>query len=340
MSVLPPGTVTTASKGGIVVATNLHVVSLSVAAYDYLLTLPYEFQLYRSSDRKRLGLILFILIRYSSMLVLIFSNVGFFDTHFSRKSCGQYYLLAPIFKIIQVMVSQAILGFRTYYIARRNVWVRWFILSLYFTIVGFQSFACLANRTTVTIDGNCIVASPHPESPFSTWSFHLAATLFDLLTLSISTVYLLNLKTSETSHTSRLVKRFLYYGLGNFLALTAANVVNMIMFRNPDRSIQSSGASLNYAVTWILSQRLLIYLHASIEQASVVVTPIRMMRVAPSEVHFSGGTTMDSTDNPTSSLEHAGDRCLQVHVERTLIIDLKPEGKEPVEIETETPDAV
>jgi hypothetical protein len=36
MSVLPPGTVTTASKGGIVVATNLHVVSLSVAAYEYV----------------------------------------------------------------------------------------------------------------------------------------------------------------------------------------------------------------------------------------------------------------------------------------------------------------
>jgi hypothetical protein len=95
-------------------------------------------------------------------------------------------------------------------------------------------------------------------------------------------------------------------------------------------------------VTHHLQTRLLSngMLEASIEQASVVVTPIRMMRVAPSEVHFSGGTTMDSTDNPTSSLEHAGDRCLQVHVERTLIIDLKPEGKEPVEIETETPDAV
>jgi hypothetical protein len=71
MSVLANVTTITPSKGALATATNLHVASLSVAAYEYvaggillpltenscsasyLLTLPTEYRLYRSSDRKR-----------------------------------------------------------------------------------------------------------------------------------------------------------------------------------------------------------------------------------------------------------------------------------------------
>lgn len=54
--------------------------------------------------------------------------------------------------------------------------------------------------------------------------------------------------------------RMLYDGLGYFVALTASNILNLILYRASDVNIQSAGVSLSYSVTWIMSQRILIHL--------------------------------------------------------------------------------
>lgn len=46
---------------------------------------------------------------------------------------------------------------------------------------------------------SCVIATPHPDNAVSAWSFYLAAMLFDFLTLSISTYYLLKVKVKVAS---------------------------------------------------------------------------------------------------------------------------------------------
>ncbi|KAI0250589.1 hypothetical protein BJV78DRAFT_556160 [Lactifluus subvellereus] len=209
MDKLATGTNITPNQGSLAVAANLRVASMSIAAYDYLLTLPLEVRLYKSSDRIGLGLILFILIRYSSIVVIVVSNVGFFYPRFSTTSCGHYYYVTPVFKVIQLMVSQTILGVRTYSIALSNVWVGRTISLAYFIVVTIQWFGALAYRipmmTGASGQGDCIVADSRPKMPISTWSVYLAAMLYDCLVLSIAAYYLLRMRIAGVSASSRLV---------------------------------------------------------------------------------------------------------------------------------------
>ncbi|KAH9011602.1 hypothetical protein EDB84DRAFT_1008606 [Lactarius hengduanensis] len=282
------------SSGAIAAENNLRVASLTMAAYDYLITLPTEYRLYKSSNRRSLGFILFVLVRYTSIIVLVVSNVGFFYHGFTPKACEHYRLAAPALKVVQIMVSQAILGIRAYGISQRNPWVGRTLLSTYILGAAFQWFSSLYDRIAVMTDGkSCMVASAHPQSPISTWLFYLVAMLYDCLSLSISTAYLMKVK-SVSSGTSRLFKILLYDGLGYFVVLTFTNLANILMFRGTDHVLQSTGASFEYSVTWILSQRILIHLRDArtdpTRRRSVVLARLPNSRATTSSLPFDKGT--------------------------------------------------
>jgi len=46
---------------------------------------------------------------------------------------------------------------------------------------------------------SCVIATPHPDAAISAWTFYFSAMLYDLLTLSISTYYLLKAKANALS---------------------------------------------------------------------------------------------------------------------------------------------
>ncbi|KAH9177313.1 hypothetical protein EDB89DRAFT_1535655 [Lactarius sanguifluus] len=146
------------SSGAIAAENNLRVVSLTIAAYDYLITLPAEYRLYKSSNRRSLGFILFVLIRYTSIIVLVVSNVGFFYHGFTPKACEHYRLAAPALKVVQIMVSQAILGVRTHGISQRNPWVGRTLLSTYILGAAFQWFSSLYDRIALMTDVSAVVS--------------------------------------------------------------------------------------------------------------------------------------------------------------------------------------
>ncbi|KAF7312989.1 hypothetical protein MKEN_00983600 [Mycena kentingensis (nom. inval.)] len=101
----------------------LRTASLAIAAYDYLQTLPFEVRICREAWRNRRmssSFIFFILIRYTSIFVLTISNVAYFGSTFTRSICGHFFLLPSVFKLLQAMVSQAILGFRAYNLSRKS----------------------------------------------------------------------------------------------------------------------------------------------------------------------------------------------------------------------------
>ncbi|RPD65712.1 hypothetical protein L227DRAFT_607179 [Lentinus tigrinus ALCF2SS1-6] len=240
--------------------TFIRVISLSIAFYDYLLTLPAEWRFYRSQRSWRLspGCILFIAIRYTSIAVMITSNVGYFGKFFTPESCQRYYIAPPVLKVLQVMVSQLILGIRTINISRRSTWVTWTIVLSFLSISAAEWFLNLWNRVPVQgLRGNCTAGNKPPV--LTVWLFYVFAMVYDVIALGISTVYLIGFGPNN-GKIARLVRIMLTDGLVYFVALTGVNILNLILYRSADEASQSSGVSLGYALTWIMSQRILIHL--------------------------------------------------------------------------------
>ncbi|KAG2040568.1 hypothetical protein BDR03DRAFT_949193 [Suillus americanus] len=236
----------------------LRVASISIAFYDYILTLPAEWRFYRSQSsifHISLACALFILIRYVSIMAIVISNYGFFSTAYTLQTCQNYYLVAPAFKAIQTMVSQAILGIRTFNIARRDRRIGIALLLLYLFSISVEWFSDLFHRTPVVVDGNC--TSANAGKVLSTWFYYLAVMVYDIAMVTISTMYLLRYNPLST-RVERLIRVLIYDGIGYFIVLSAANVLNLILYRTTNVKTQSAGASIGYAVTWIMSQRILI----------------------------------------------------------------------------------
>jgi len=219
------------------------------------------------------------------------------------------------------MVSQAILGIRTYNIARRNVQIGRIVASAYFLASVFLWFTALYNRQAEMADGNCIIGSAHPDQTLSAWSFYFIAMIYDFLVLFISTYHLFKLRVSSASSaSSKLLNILLYDGLGYFVALTATNLANILLYRGVGSDIQTSGTSLEYAAIWIMSQRILLHLREErVQQASLIVSQIPK---PPSRNRLDGNPTMDIQNNYDTALSdynHVG-----VRIERTIIRDAKP----------------
>ncbi|KIK44963.1 hypothetical protein CY34DRAFT_586424 [Suillus luteus UH-Slu-Lm8-n1] len=170
----------------------LRIASISIAAYDYVLTLPAEWRFYRSQSsifHISLACALFISIRYVSIMAMIVSNYGYFSTTYTQQACQRYYLVAPIFKAIQTMISQAILGIRTFNIARRDRRIGVVLALLYLLSTSAEWFADLFHGIPSVINGNC--TSANAGKVLSTWFYYLAVILFDVVIVTVSTMHLL-----------------------------------------------------------------------------------------------------------------------------------------------------
>ncbi|TFK87494.1 hypothetical protein K466DRAFT_107208 [Polyporus arcularius HHB13444] len=268
--------------------TFIRVVSISIAFYDYLLTLPAEWRFYRSQRSWRLspGCMLFIAIRYTSIAVMLTSNLGYFGKFFTPESCQRYYIAPPILKVIQIMVSQLILGIRTINISRRSKWVTWTIAFSFLSISAAEWFLNLWNRVPVQgLHGNCTAGNRPPI--LTVWLFYVFAMVYDVIALGIATVFLIGFGPNN-GKMARLVRIMLTDGLVYFVALTGVNILNLILYRSVDEASQSSGVSLGYALTWIMSQRILIHLRdAAAAHNRTVTTQIVVSRPLASALSIS-----------------------------------------------------
>ncbi|KAM5533571.1 hypothetical protein V8D89_012787 [Ganoderma adspersum] len=238
----------------------IRIIALSIAFYDYILTLPAEWRFYKGQRSCRLspGCILFIAIRYTSILALVTSAIGFFGHFFTDESCAKYYMIPPVLKVVQTMVSQLILGIRTINISRRAPWVIWTIAGAFTVASAAEGVLNLSNRVPLKGSrGNCTAGNTPPR--LTVWLFYVFAMVYDLLTLCISTCYLMEVS-PNAGKIGRLVKIMLADGLVYFVALTGVNILNLILYRSTDELDQTSGVALGYALTWIMSQRILIHL--------------------------------------------------------------------------------
>ncbi|KZT70439.1 hypothetical protein DAEQUDRAFT_810617 [Daedalea quercina L-15889] len=249
------------------VASYIRIASVSIAAYDYLLTLPAEWRFYKSQRSWRLstGCILFILIRYISMVVLAINTAGYF-ARFSPETCTHFFWVGPIFKVLQTMVSQLILGIRTVNISRRCSYIASISAALFIIVTTGEWFTALFHRDSVQdYRFNCTVGE---NGVFlSAWLYYLGAMIYDVFMLCVSTFYLMRYG-PVAGRMSGLVRLMLYDGLGYFVVLTGSNILNVVVYRTSDTRTQSSCAVVGEAVTWIMSQKLLIHLRDAAASAN------------------------------------------------------------------------
>ncbi|KAF8200740.1 hypothetical protein BJ912DRAFT_579075 [Pholiota molesta] len=246
------------------IAAYMRITSIAIATYDFLETQPTAWRFYKEhwhSRRLTISILLFCLLRFTSIVVLTISSVGFFYTHFTIQSCRQFYLLPPTFKVIQSMVSQAILGVRTFNLSRRSQHVGWFLILIYLAACALQWISTLYQRTPSIGDVKANCRPFNQAQHLGAYVFYAVAIVYDTLTTSLSIWYLLKYKfKTSNSIMLKLSKMMLYDGLGYLVALTSVNILNLILY-NQTQDIQTAGASLGYCVSWIMSQRLLIHLY-------------------------------------------------------------------------------
>ncbi|PFH52065.1 hypothetical protein AMATHDRAFT_141204 [Amanita thiersii Skay4041] len=178
------------------IAAYLRVASLAVASYDYLVTLPVAWRLYRRQwQLKRLSLSgwLFVLIRATSILVLTISNIGYFYGNFTLSTCRKFFLIPSVFKVLQVMVSQAIVALRVYNLSRRSRKFGLFLLSIYLIACALQWFTTFRHRSR-----NCRSYSENIR--LGAWIYYVVAIVYDLMVTVISAWFLLKYRRTSTSN--------------------------------------------------------------------------------------------------------------------------------------------
>ncbi|KAJ8584355.1 hypothetical protein M405DRAFT_826965 [Rhizopogon salebrosus TDB-379] len=307
----------------------LRIASVSIALYDYIITLPAEWRFYRSQSsilRLSLACVLFILIRYISIVVMIISNYGYFATGFTDETCRNFFLLPPAFKVVQIMISQVILGIRTFNIAKRDKRIGIFLLLLYIVSVALEWFTNLFDRFPASVDGNC--TSGNPGKTLSAWLYYLAAMIYDVAMLTISTSHLLRYS-PLSNRLGQLIRVLIYDGIGYFLILSGVNIFNLILYHTTDFATQSAGSSLGYAITWIMSQRILIHLREMKDPEKSRLENVVLARPARHAISalrspFESKSPIDA-EFATSAppIVHPNDMELDIRVcvERTVMVD-------------------
>ncbi|KAF5325757.1 hypothetical protein D9611_000076 [Ephemerocybe angulata] len=261
------------SDSAFLVAAYMRISSLAIALYDYLETAPTAYKFYKEHWEHRrfsISVLLFILIRFISILTLTISNAGFFYSKFTIETCGRFYLLPPIFKVLQAMVSQAILGVRAFNLSRRSKRVGWVLLGVYFAATVLQWVTTLYQRSPLldrlphvsalkVVLSFLLISSINGRE--SAWIFYAISMIYDIGITAISIFYLLKFKlVMKNTVMAKVTRMMMYDGLGYLLVLTGTNVLNLVLYKATSE-VQTAGSSLGYCVSWIMSQRLLVHLY-------------------------------------------------------------------------------
>jgi len=316
----------------------LRVATIAVGAYDYLITIPAEYRFYKSQQhygRIALSCVLFILIRYISVILVMFGAVVWFGT-FSLEACKRWYILPPVFKVLQVMVSQFVLGIRAYNLSQRSRPVGAVILVLYIATCVAQWVANMYGRTpALNSDGTQCHRTMVYGLHTGPWIHYMVAIIYDTVVTAMSFRYMLKYYFSATtSLISRVTKMMMYDGLGYFVLITATNIFNLVLYRT-NEDTQGAGVSLSYVATWIMTQRILIDLNeASVERRNrdsfvTISKTIKSADIVSAAIRAQFESDKDEvwtepSLDVTSSAERGEQLNVQVRVERTLRVEDHP----------------
>ena len=149
---------------------------------------------------------------------------------------------------------------------------------------------------------------------------------FDLVTLLISSWYLLGRQPCEYLSFGGIGRVLIVDGLGYFVLLTAVNIVNVVFYKTAPLALQSSAASLGYVLTMIGCQRILINLRGALVLSADVVWMGGNQVVLRADIaeHSSNWTPKRPVTNGVSGDDRAHEMAIRVTIQRD--IEAYPDG--------------
>ncbi|KAJ6541063.1 hypothetical protein DFH09DRAFT_1322914 [Mycena vulgaris] len=264
------------------IAAYLRVAAYAVAFFDYLQSFLAEYRLYAKQKgpfKLSLACILFILVRYLGLISIIIGNIGFFHHGFSKEACDRYFWLAPIFKLLLYITSQAILAIRTYAVSRKSPMVLRALVVLFIVTavpefistfwkrVPFQNnvllilpaSSCSSDRIAIFSSSSDCTSGNLPGVKVASL-YYVGGLVFDVVTMLMTSTYLWKFSSTSRTSLSQLARTMLQDGIMYFIALSGMNVVNLIFFQSSDTVLQPSASTLGFAATMTFSSRFILNL--------------------------------------------------------------------------------
>ncbi|KAG7439507.1 uncharacterized protein BT62DRAFT_1081562 [Guyanagaster necrorhizus] len=282
------------SKIPLTTETVLRIGTIAICIYDYVRTIPAEYKFWRDKGPQiRPNLVLFVLIRYI-------------------KSCRRFYMVAVVLKVMQATVCQFVLALRTYSISRRSQRVKIFLIAFTLIITTLEWFTNLYGRLMLQTNGNC--TSGNEPTKLVNWTFYIWAMMYDIVTLGLSTYYLIKAGGASVSSMTGLVRAMVMDGLGYIVILTITNTLNLILYRASKLDAQAAAASLGFTFTWIMTQNILI------KTRDAGVRSFKSLQPSSGRNPYSSSRSDDQTNMPVTT-SRGIELEVQVKIDRDRTVD-------------------
>ncbi|KAJ7513148.1 hypothetical protein B0H11DRAFT_18244 [Mycena galericulata] len=149
-------------------------------------------------------------------------------------------------------------GSRTYAVSRKSPMVLYILIVLSVVCSSVEFVSTFWKRVAFQTNANC-TSGNLPGVKIASL-YYVGCLVFDVVAMYITATYLWKFSNTNRASLSRLTRMMLEDGIMYFIALSAMNVMNLIFFQSRDTTLQSSGASLGFAVTMIFSSRFILNL--------------------------------------------------------------------------------
>ncbi|CAE7066238.1 unnamed protein product [Rhizoctonia solani] len=236
---------------------NLRVATFSIAAFDFIQTIPGEIKLYRrqiAQGRMSFVCFLFIVVRYVSVLSLVLNGIGFYASGFDLESCRKFRLAAPVTKMFAGLASQGLIFMRTWAISRKSRFVLVVLSTLCVITLPMMVIGNVYKRDPYVKNGSCI-AKQAPGAFNSAPMYYGAMSGFDVIACGIATYYLIDRNSSAAM--SKFTKKVMQHGMIYAFGTTLGNII-VLLGTSHVKYVEKLGAFLSVAVTMIMAQRLVL----------------------------------------------------------------------------------
>ncbi|KAF8754565.1 hypothetical protein RHS01_06022 [Rhizoctonia solani] len=234
---------------------NLRVATFSIAAFDFIQTIPGEIKFYRrqvAQGRMSLVCFLFIVVRYVSVVSLILNGIGFYATSFDIESVVQPipFGCAPVRR---VCISRSYI-LRTWAISRKSRVVLIILSALCIITLPMMVIGNVYKREPHVKNGSCI-AKQNAGTFNSAPMYYGAMAGFDIIACGIATYYLIDLNANAVM--SKFTKKVMQHGMFYAFGTTLCNII-VLLGTSHVKYVEKLGAFLSVAVTMIMAQRLVL----------------------------------------------------------------------------------
>ncbi|KAJ7434305.1 hypothetical protein B0H11DRAFT_2118641 [Mycena galericulata] len=241
----------------------MRAAAASIYFFDYVMTLPSEYRVYQRQKKfwkPSAACILFVLVRYSTLIAIIMATAFFFGTHWTEKTCVP--AVGGALRALSASIVSIIFLWRTWAIWHKSRTILYFLMVVFIPTTVF-TWGFVFNQVPEVKNGSC--GGLASTGVFGAkWPFALANIIFDALSCGLSTYRLiLNLRDG----TSQISSVLLTDGLGYFFISVGLQVLNLIFLLSPNAAKQSTMITFTNAITGLLAQRVITSLSQRVVSA-------------------------------------------------------------------------